>query len=113
MTTKLTNGDSSPNDLLDVKERAKSVEKLQHHHCTTKLFMRNNTAHWSGLWEGLWSVEGGRGNTGVGECVGGGKEIHMYISALVTYWNGGKPWYHMQQNRELFGIGICYYGNNI
>ena len=51
---KLTNGDSSPDDLLDVKERAKGVEELEHHHCTTKLLMRNNTADWSGLWQGLW-----------------------------------------------------------
>ena len=53
---KLTNGDSSPDDLLDVKERTKGVEELEHHHCTTKLLMGNNTADWSGLWQGLWAM---------------------------------------------------------
>lgn len=63
---KLTNGDASPDDLLDVKERAKGVEELQHHHCTAKLLLRNNTAHWSGLWQGLWVMSEERERKGRG-----------------------------------------------
>ena len=79
---KLTNGDSSPDDLLDVKERTKGVEELEHHHCTTKLLMRNNTADWSGLWQRLWAMSeererggGGREKRGMNKrCVDEGEE---------------------------------------
>jgi hypothetical protein len=61
---KLTDGDASPDDLLDVKERAKGVEELEHHHCTTKLLWRNNTLHCSRLWEGLCMMSEERGGGG-------------------------------------------------
>ena len=49
--------------------------------------MRENTLHWSGLWERLWCVEGGREGEErrMGECGGGRKE--RGVGECV--WGGG------------------------